>query len=136
IDALEERGVEDVRCPRRPERLLHAVHSLLSLRVVAVPQGIIVALGPPQRAGIGSVRSASCARSSFFNTLPIGDVGSIAVNTISFGRLYVARRSRQNARRSPSEVREPGRLTTKATTSSPITGSGRPTTAASAMSGC
>ena len=70
------------------------------------------------------------------STFPMGLLGSDDTNRSCFGHLKRASRLSQKAMISSAEADGPSLRTTNATTSSPISGSFVPTTAASATAGC
>src|SRR5204862_5846619 len=78
---------------------------------------------------------AAWRRSSRLLTFPLGVCGSDSRNSTSFGIMNVSRRPAQCLSTSWAETLAPARTTTIALTASPRTGSGMPTTAASATPG-
>src|SRR5262249_945830 len=80
--------------------------------------------------------AAARALSSSLSNLPVGLRGRAAPKTKRRGHLKLARVARTCWASSPSLERAPGLSTTNATSFSPHSGSGTPTTAVSATAGC
>src|SRR5262245_9646608 len=93
-----------------------------------------VAPGPGFELGKRQRRRHSSSRKAFRSALPTGVNGSASTTWISRGYLYPPRRFLANASSSPSSSVEV--IVTNATTSSPYTSSGRPSTQALATAGC
>src|SRR5918911_4597800 len=114
---------------QRDQRLAGAGFHVANVESV----GVDVALGE----GGGDVHHrASSARSCDFRTLPEDERGRLETDTMWRGYLNPARRSRQYSMSAVGLISCPGRAATKATTSSPRSGWGSPSTAASATAGC